>query len=177
MEASKRHFFYSQSPFISFSFSFSIPQSVKGSARGRKSLERGGRGAKRAAGGGGGGVRRVLLCQHCGIFPKMHIASIQIGDVFIGVHRKLHERRVFGRPFWPRPPRLHGWSSWLVKLLFFRCALAGKHISSQATTQFSPSQYGCHAEEPIEGKYPAPYILTAANIPRPLCHCVPRSCG
>lgn len=33
-------------------------------------------------------VCRVLLCQHCGIFPKMHIASIQIGDVFIGVHRK-----------------------------------------------------------------------------------------
>lgn len=84
---------------------------------------------------GGGGYRGVLLCQHCGIFPKMHIASIQIGDVFIGVHRKLHDRRVFGRAFWPRPPWLHGWSSWLVKLLFFRCTLAGKHTSSQATTQ------------------------------------------
>lgn len=117
----------------------------------------------------------MLLCQHCGIFPKMHIASIQIGDVFIGVHRKLHERRVFGRASWPRPPWLHGWSSWLVKLLFFRCALAGKHISSQATTQYSPSQYGCHAEEPIEGKGPAPYILTGANIPRPLCRRVPHS--
>lgn len=57
----------------------------------------------------------------------MHIASIQIGDVFIGVHRKLHECGVFGRAFWPRTPRLHGWSSWLVKLLFFRCTLAGKH--------------------------------------------------
>lgn len=113
----------------------------------------------------------MLLCQHCGIFPKMHIASIQIGDVFMGVHRKLHERRVFGRASWPQPPWLHGWSSWLVKLLFFRCTLAGKHTSSQATTQ--NSQYGCHAEEPIEGKGPAPYILTRANIPRPLCHYVP----
>lgn len=104
----------------------------------------------------------------------MHIASIQIGDVFIGVHRKLHERRVFG---WAFCPWLHGQSSWLVKLLFFRCTLAGKHISSQTTTQYSASQYGCHAEEPIEGKDPAPYILTGANIQRPLCHCVPHSCG
>lgn len=119
----------------------------------------------------------MLLCQHCGIFPKMHIASIQIGDVFIGVHRKLHERRAFGRAFWPRPLRLHGWSSWLVKLLFFGCALAGKHISSQATTQYSPSQHGRHAEEPIEGQGPTPYILTKANIPRPLCHKVPHCCG
>lgn len=97
----------------------------------------------------------------------MHIVSIQIGDVFIGVHRELlRERRVFGRAFWPQTPRLRGWSSWLVKLLFFRCTLAGKHTSSQATTQCSPAQYGCHAEEPIEG--PASYILTGANIPRPL---------
>lgn len=43
----------------------------------------------------GEGVLRVLLCQHCGIFPKMHIVSIQIEDVFIGVHRKLHERSVW----------------------------------------------------------------------------------
>lgn len=114
----------------------------------------------------------MLLCQHCGIFPKMHIASIQIGDVFIGVHRKLRECGVFGRAFWPRTPRLHGWSSWLVKLLFFRCTLAGKHTSSQATTQYSPSQHGCHAEAPIDGKCPVSKILTGANIPRLLCCCV-----
>lgn len=105
----------------------------------------------------------------------MHIASIQIGDVFIGVHRKLHERRVFGRAFWPRPPWLHGWSSWLVKLLFFRCALAGKHTSSQATTQYSHSQYGCHAEEPIEGYGPAPYILTGAQYHKGSFVDVPRT--
>lgn len=108
----------------------------------------------------------MLLCQHCGIFPKMHIASIQIGDVFIGVHRKLHERRVFGRAFWPWPPRLHGWSSWLVKLLFFGCTLAGKHISSQATTQYSPSQYGCHAEEPIEGLRSSTIHLDWSQYPK-----------
>lgn len=81
-------------------------------------------------------------------------------------------RGVFGQAFWPRPPWLHGCSSWLVKLLFFRCALAGKHTSSQATTQYYPAQCGCHAEEPIGGKCPAPYILTGANITRPRCHCV-----
>lgn len=114
---------------------------------------------------------RVFLCQHCGIFPKMHIASIQIGDVFIGVHRKLQEWRVFGRAFLPQPPRLHGQSSWLVKLLFFRWTLAGKHASSQATTHCSPSQYGCPAEEPIEGRHPASYILTGASISRFLSLC------
>lgn len=125
---------------------------------------------------GGRGVWRVLLCQHCGIFPKMHIASIQIGDVFIGVHRKLHESKVFGPAFWTRPPRLHGRSSWRVKLLFFGCALAGKHTNSQATARCPPTTPppslgpGCHAEETIEGKDPAPYILTGANTPRTLCH-------
>lgn len=114
---------------------------------------------------------RVFLCQHCGIFPKMHIASIQIGDVFIGVHRKLREWRVFGRGFWPQPPRLHGQSSWLAKLLFFRWTLAGKHASSQATTQYFPSQYGCPAEESIEGQGPASYILIGASIPRLLSLC------
>lgn len=113
----------------------------------------------------------MLLCQHCDIFPKMHIVSIQIGDVFIGVHRKLHERREFGQDFWPRLLRLHGWSSWLVKLLFFRRTLAGKHVRSQAATQGSPSQYGGRAEEPIEGRVPPPKIVIPAKIPRPACHC------
>lgn len=119
----------------------------------------------------GVGVWRVLLCQHWDIFPKMHIVSIQIGDVFIGVHRKLHERREFGPEFWPRPLRLHGWSSWLVKLLFFRRTLAGKHVRSQAATQGSPSQYGCRAEEPIEGRVPPPWSAIPAKIPRPARHC------
>lgn len=109
----------------------------------------------------------MLLYQHCDIFPKMHIVSIQIGDVFIGVHRKLHERREFGQVFWPRPQRLHGWSSWLLKLLFFSRLLAGKHVSSQAATQGSPSQYGCPAEEPIEGRDPPPQISIRAKIPKP----------
>lgn len=125
----------------------------------------------------GWGVQMVLLCQHFDIFPKMHIVSIQIGDVFIGTHRKLHERREIGRAFWPQPLRLQGWSSWLVKLLFFRCTLAGKHISSQAVTQCSPSQYGCHAEEPIEGKALSLQILIRAKISRPVCHCAAQNCG
>lgn len=152
MEASERHFFHSKSPFISLSFSLSL--SLSPCLRQWKVQQEGkdfgmeGRGQLSV----GVGVERVLLCQHCDIFPKMHIVSIQIGDVFIGVHRKLHKRREVCQAFWPRPLRLRGWSSWLVKLLFFRCKLAGKHISSQAATQCSPSQYGCHAEEPIEGK-------------------------
>lgn len=109
----------------------------------------------------------MLLCQHWDIFPKMHIVSIQIGDVFIGVHRKLHERSEVGPEFWPRPLRLHGWSSWLVKLLFFRRTLAGKHVRSQAATQGSPSQYGCRAEGPIEGRAPPPWSAIPAKIPRP----------
>lgn len=113
----------------------------------------------------------MLLCQHCDIFPKMHIVSIQIGDVFIGVHRKLHERREFGRVFWPRPRRLHGRSSWLLKLLFFSRTLAGKHVSSQAATQGSPSQYGCPAEEPIEGGDPPAQVALRAQIPRPARGC------
>lgn len=70
-----------------------LSQAVKGSARGSRSLSREGRGQK----GGGEVVERVLLYQLCGIFPKMHIVSIQIGDVFIGVHRELlRERRALG---------------------------------------------------------------------------------
>lgn len=51
----------------------------------------------------------MLLCQHCGIFPKMHIASIQIRDVFIGVHRKLHERSV-----WPSFLAMAPTAPWMV---------------------------------------------------------------
>ena len=83
----------------------------EGEKKGERERERGRerereRERERREGGG------VFLSQHCGIFPKMHITSIQIGAILIGERRDQADRGGLGPALWPWPPgskpSLHG---------------------------------------------------------------------